>query len=122
MTEPHSTAVSGIPPAIGGAIGFTLLGASSEHLLLGLGSAVLVSILLDAIDKPLKAFAGVMLGSLIAGFGSPAATVLLANMVGALKGAPLLSYVVAIAIGGIIPPLVPSGFAWIKRQLGGSAK
>lgn len=123
MAEPHTTAASaaaGIPPAIGLSLPLTVLGASVEAMLLGLVAAVLSAVMLEAIDKPGKAFAGVLFASLLSGFGSPAAADWVVAHVSGLSNAPLLAGLMAIVIGALAPPLMAPGIERLKRMVGGA--
>lgn len=91
-------------------------GLDPMGLILGLMSAVLMTFLLGSIDSRSKAFGGIGLAGLLAGYGAPVVgQVLLSrfpDMTAVLQvSAPLIS----IGIGGIAPTLIPIAMARLKR-------
>lgn len=122
MPEPHSTTAGII---IGGSIGITgsLFGAQIDALLLGMFSAIFVSIWLPTVNDRIKAAAAVAMSSLMAGYGSPVAVAWVASDQAALAayGSPL-RLLMAIAIGAACPTVVPVAIARLQSVVGGAAK
>lgn len=122
MPEPHSTTAGII---IGGSIGITgsLFGAEIDALLLGMFSAIFVSIWLPTVNNRVKAAAAVAMSSLMAGYGSPVAVAWVASDQAALaaSGSPL-RLLMAIAIGAACPTVVPVAIARLQSVVGGVAK
>lgn len=122
MPEPHSTTAGII---IGGSIGITgsLFGAEIDALLLGMFSAIFVSIWLPAVNDRVKAAAAVAMSSLMAGYGSPIAVAWVSSDQAALAatGSPL-RLLMAIAIGAACPTVVPVAIARLQSFVGGAAK
>lgn len=122
MPEPHSTTAGII---IGGSIGITgsLFGAQIDALLLGMFSAIFVSIWLPTVNDRVKAAAAVGMSSLMAGYGSPVAVAWVASDQAALSaaGSPL-RLLMAIAIGAACPTVVPVAIARLQSVVGGAAK
>lgn len=122
MPEPHSTTAGII---IGGSIGITgsLFGAEIDALLLGMFSAIFVSIWLPTVNNRVKAAAAVAMSSLMAGYGSPVAVAWVASDQAALaaSGSPL-RLLMAIAIGAACPTIVPLAIARLQTIVGGANK
>ena len=122
MPEPHST-TAGIITC--GSIGITgsLFGAEIDALLLGMCSAIFVSIWLPTVNDRVKAAAAVAMSSLMAGYGSPVAVAWVASDQAALaaSGSPL-RLLMAIAIGAACPTVVPVAIARLQSVVGGVAK
>ncbi len=122
MPEPHSTTAGII---IGGSIGITgsLFGAQLDALLIGMFSAIFVSIWLPTVNDRVKAAAAVAMSSLMAGYGSPVAVAWVASDQAALaaSGSPL-RLLMAIAIGAACPTVVPVAIARLQSVVGGVAK
>lgn len=122
MPEPHSTTAGII---IGGSIGITgsLFGAQLDALLLGMFSAIFVSIWLPTVNDRIKAAAAVAMSSLMAGYGSPVAVAWVASDQASLaaSGSPL-RLLMAIAIGAACPTVVPVAIARLQSVVGGAVK
>lgn len=117
MAEPH--VVVGALFGAGLASGGLLLGAHVDALALGMIAALLVCFWLEAIDRPSKAAAAVCFASLLAGYGSPAATELALSFAPSVTpAADPLRLLLAILIGGSTPRLVPALLARGAQRAG----
>jgi len=87
-------------------------------LTLGLFAALLMTFFLGSVDNRTKAFCGVLLGSLLAGFGMPVvANIILGFMPGLKDVMTSLKPLVSIGIGGAAPMLVPAAIEAAKRWI-----
>ena len=94
------------------------VGADHVGLALGLFAALLTTFFVGDIDSRAKAFCGVLLGSLLAGFGMPVvASIILGFMPGLKDVMTSLKPLVSIGIGGAAPMLVPSAVEAAKRWI-----
>lgn len=120
MPEPHSTAAGA---AIGAATSAPLIlfGAHVDALVLGLAAAISITLWLESIDNKLKAASAVVFSALLAGFGSPAAVDLAVSKLPALSSTgDSLRLLMAFAIGGVAPYLVPLLLRRAGRKVEGS--
>lgn len=119
MIDQHSTAAG----ALAGAATSTaslFMGAQVDALVLGLISAVFVSIWLEKIDNRLKAAAAVLMSSLLAGYGSPvAAEWVIGNSSNVYANLEALRLLLAVVIGGGAPLLVPIGIKYFGNKISG---
>ena len=94
------------------------VGADPVGLTLGLFAALLLTFFLGSVDSRTKAFCGVLLGSLLAGFGMPVvASIILGFMPGLKDVMASLKPLVSIGIGGAAPMLVPAAIEAAKRWI-----
>ena len=102
------------------ALATLFVGADFAGLVQGLFAALLTTFFLGSVDSHVKAFAGVLLGSLLAGFGAPVAANIILNFMPGLAGVMAsLKPLVSIGIGGATPMLVPPAIEAAKRWLNG---
>lgn len=96
----------------------TILGAHVDALLIGLMAAVLVTILMPAIDSRAKAFAAVLLSSMAAGYLSPVLVPWVAGHVDHASGASTESIRLLLAgvIGSAGPVLVPIAIKRLRQK------
>ena len=100
------------------ALATLFVGADPAGLTLGLFAALLMTFFMGSIDSRTKAFCGVLLGSLLAGFGMPVvASIILGFMPGLKDVMTSLKPLVSIGIGGAAPMLVPSAIEAAKRWI-----
>lgn len=94
---------------IGAGVGLTgtVFGAQADALLLGLASAIIVSVWLPSIDDRLKAAAAVAFATLLAGYGAPVASGWLAANITGIEATNTLRLLAAVVIGGAAPPVIP---------------
>jgi hypothetical protein len=94
------------------------VGADPAGLTLGLFAALLMTFFMGSIDSRTKAFCGVLLGSLLAGFGMPVVANIILGFMPSLKDVMTsLKPLVSIGIGGAAPMLVPSAIEAAKRWI-----
>jgi hypothetical protein len=118
MIDPHSTAAGALAGA--GISSVTILmGAQVDALILGLISAVFVSIWLDTIDNRIKAAAAVMFSALLAGYGSPVAAAWLTSNSYVASNNDALRLLLALLIGAAAPSLVPIGIKYLGNKING---
>lgn len=123
MAEPTSTSVvAGAGAGAATSLPFLLLGASWDALLVGLISAVLVSVWLPRIDDRLKSFSAVIMSSLVAGYGSPAAAGVLHNFLPSAGLPETTRLFMALAIGGAAPALIPTVIDRARDMISGWRK
>lgn len=117
MAEPAASTLAG---AAAGSVAVTLtgtvLGAQLDALVAGLAAAFLVTIMLPAIDDRAKAFAAVLLSSLLAGYGSPVAVPWVLTHVSGIDGANVdnIRMLLAVVIGSTGPIGVPIALRRIR--------
>jgi hypothetical protein len=100
------------------ALATLFVGADPAGLTLGLFAALLMTFFMGTIDSRTKAFCGVLLGALLAGFGMPGvASIILGFMPGLKDVMTSLKPLVSIGIGGAAPMLVPSAIEAAKRWI-----
>lgn len=100
------------------ALATLFVGADFAGLVQGLFAAMLTTFFIGSVDSHVKAFAGVLLGSLLAGFGGPvAANIILGAMPGIANVMDSLKPLASIGIGGATPALVPPMIEALKRRL-----
>lgn len=104
---PTTPTTAGILYGAGIGLTGTVLGAQADALLLGLASAIIVSIWLPSIDDRFKAAAAVAFATLLAGYGAPVASVWLAANVTGIEATETLRLLSAVVIGGAAPPVIP---------------
>jgi len=94
------------------------VGADTVGLALGLFAALLTTFFVGNIDSRAKAFCGVLLGSLLAGFGMPVVATIILSFMPSLKDVMIsLKPLVSIAIGGAAPMVVPTAIEAAKRWI-----
>jgi hypothetical protein len=118
MADPHST-VAGALIGAGAGASTIFMGAQVDALIIGLVAAVFVSIQMDMIDNRLKAAAAVLFASLLAGYASPVAAEWVAGHVEGIGNAEALRLLMALAIGGVAPSLVPLGIRFLSKKIDG---
>lgn len=122
MPDPTSaaTASAAAPGALAGAaaaVPMLILGAHTDAIVAGLLAAVLISCWLPSIATVWRAFAAVLFSSLLAGYGSPAAAILISTYVGPLSGgADALRMPTAFLIGALTPACWPIVQRWAVRS------
>ena len=112
-TAPVSGAESG---SVAGSL-VMLAGADPVGLALGMVAAVLTTFIHGGIDSGAKAFCGVLLAALLAGYGDPIAVEVLSvdypeHAASIAKSGPLLS----ILIGALSPTAIVAASNWLRRK------
>lgn len=116
VTQTAGGAVAGA----GAGLTTLILGAQVDALVLGLCAAVFVSIWLEQIDSRIKAAAAVLFSAMLAGYGSPvAASWLLSSVPSITPSAEPLRLLLAVAIGGAAPSIVPLSLRYLGRRIEG---
>lgn len=123
MAEPHITA-SGAAVGLAAAPPLLFLGAPVDSLVLGLASAILVTLWLEQIDNRMKSAAAMLLSALLAGYGSPVAAevatgLLAAHLPSVSLDGHALRMLCAACIGAAAPYLVPVVIRRAGRQIQG---
>lgn len=123
MVDPHSTVTGAMIGASAGA-STIFMGAQVDALVIGLVAAVFVSIQMDMIDNRLKAASGVLLASLLAGYGSQVVAEWLSGNAGVVvvSNKDQLRLLLALLIGVGSPALVPIGIRFLGKKIDGAAK
>lgn len=115
MTEPHTSIATGAVVGLGTAI----LGAQVDALVIGLASAIFISIWMEAIDDKIKAGSAALLSAMLAGYGSPKAATFAAATWPALGGTDdTLRLLMAVLIGAAAPTVIPLAARWLKGRAG----
>ena len=117
MIYNHADTASG---AVSGALAGGLIvfaGADPVGLVLGMAAAVLTTFIHGGIDSRAKAFCGVLLAALLAGYGDPIAVEVLRveypeHAASIAKSGPLLS----ILIGALSPTAIVAASNWLRRK------
>lgn len=121
MAEPHSSIVAGALTGAGISSVTIIMGAHADALVIGLISAVFVSIWLESIDSHVKAAAAVLFSAMLAAYGSPVAAAMLISSVPSSAGsAEPLRLLLALLIGGGGPSLVPLAIRYLGNRLNGA--
>ena len=119
MAEPH--VISGV--VIGTTISpvVILLGAQVDALVAGLMAAVFVSFWLPTVDTKPKAAAGILLSSMLAGYGSPVAASYLVGIAPDIAAAgDVLRLLCSFVIGAFGPWALPLIVQYAKTKTGGA--
>lgn len=116
VIDPHST-VNGALAGAAISASSLVLGAQIDALIIGMISAVLVSICMEAIDNKLTAGAAVFFAALLAGYGSPVAAGWLTSNVPSIgTNGESLRMLLALLIGGGAPSSIPVAIRFITRK------
>ena len=112
-TDTVSGSVSG---SVAGSL-VMLAGADPVGLALGMAAAVLTTFIHGGIDSRAKAFCGVLLAALLAGYGDPIAVEVLRvdypeHAASIAKSGPLLS----LLIGALSPTAIVAASNWLRRK------
>lgn len=120
MAEPHASTVVGALAGTGISItGGVLMGAQIDALVVGLATALFVTIWMPSMDTRMKAGSAVLFSSMLAGYGSPVLAAWVASAVPSIAGLSTeLRLLGALCISALAPPLFPSVVDRAKQLLG----
>ena len=112
-TYPVSGAVSG---SVAGSL-VMLAGADPVGLALGMAAAVLTTFIHGGIDSRAKAFCGVLLAALLAGYGAPvAADVLRIQFPQYISSISIAGPLLSLIIGALSPTAIVAATNWVRRK------
>ena len=117
MIYSNADTVSG---AVSGALAGGLIvfaGADPVGLVLGMAAAVLTTFIHGGIDSRAKAFCGVLLASLLAGYGAPvAADVLRIQFPQYVSSISIAGPLLSLIIGALSPTAIVAATNWVRRK------
>lgn len=117
MTFQQQEQATGAVAATVPALSTILMGADPTGLVLGLAAAVPATFILGGIDSRLKAFSGIALAALLAGYGTPAVALALSIALPSMKPAiAIAGPLVSLLIGALGPTAIGALAAFIKRR------
>lgn len=116
-TQQTAEQITGAGIALPVAASTLMAGADPTGLVLGLAAAVPATFILGGIDSRLKAFSGIALAALLAGYGTPAVALALSIALPTMKPAiDIAGPLVSLLIGALGPTAIGALAAFIKRR------